>query len=86
MAFCSFCPTQNFTRHFTVSAKRILKYRHQTRTTNPAHQSVACASTYFIMFVQMGKAGSCQHTNLLTEAPVFGFNFVMYGVENKMSL
>jgi len=47
-----------FNRNFSVSAKRTLIYRHQTRTRNTAPQSVACASTY-IMSVRMGKAGSC---------------------------
>jgi hypothetical protein len=86
MAFSSFCPTQNFTRHFTVSAKRTLIYRHQTRTRNPAHQAVACASTYFRMSIQMGKAGSCQNTKQLIVARVFGFYFVVCEVENKMAL
>ena len=40
----SFCPSQNITRYFTVSAKRTLKYRRQTRTTNPVHQSVTYAN------------------------------------------
>jgi hypothetical protein len=86
LAFSSSYTTQNFTRKFTVSAKRTLRYRHQTRIRNPAHQSVACASKYIKMPVQMGKAGFCEHAKSLIVAPVFGFHFVMYGVENKMAL
>jgi hypothetical protein len=86
MAFSSFCHTQNFTRRFTVPAKRTLRYRHQNRTRNPAHQSVACASTYFRLFIQMGKAGSCKHAKSRIIAPVFGFHFVTNGFENKMAL
>jgi len=83
MAFSSFCPTHNFTRHFTVSSKPNLIYRHQTRTKNPAQQSVACAIRYFRMSIRMGKADSCKITKHLIVARVFGFHFVMYGVENK---
>jgi len=38
------------------------------------------------MSIQVGKEGSCQHTKQLIAAPGFGFDFVMYAVENKMAL
>ena len=69
-----------------MSAKHTLRYRHQTRTRNPAQQSVACTSTYFRLSTQMWKAGACQHTKPRIVAPVFGFYFVMYVVQNKMAL
>jgi hypothetical protein len=81
-----FCPFQKFKHHFAVSAKRTLRYRYQTPTTNPALQSVACTSACIIMSVLMGKAGSFRHTNSLIVAPVFGFHFLVYGVENKVAL
>jgi hypothetical protein len=34
----------------------------------------------------MGKACACQHKKPRIVAPVFGFYFVMYGVQNKMAL
>jgi len=55
--------------------KRNHRHGHQTRTRRPAHQSVACASTYFRMSVQMEKGGFCQHTTPRKKpreiAPVF---------------
>jgi len=82
----SFCPSQNFTSHFIVPAKRTLRYRHQNLTKNPAHQSVDCSSTYFIMSTQMGKADGCQHAKRRIVAPAFGIYFVIYVVENEMDL
>jgi hypothetical protein len=68
-----------------VSAKRTLRYRHQTHTTNPAHQSVACASTYFRMSMLMRKEASCKRTKSLILGPFFGFHSVKYEFENKMA-
>jgi hypothetical protein len=86
MLFSSFSPIQNFTRHFTAPAKRTHRHLHQIRTKNPAHQSVTCASTYFRMPKKKKKTGSCKNTKQLIVAPVFGFYFVLYAVENKMAL
>jgi len=86
MAFSSLRPSQNFPHHFTEPAKRTLRYRHHTRITNPAHQSVPCASTYFRMSTQMGKADACQHAKRQIVVPVFGFYFVIYVVENELDL
>ena len=46
-------------RPFYSNRWSTLRYRHQTITRNPAHQSVACATTYFRMSIQMEEEGSC---------------------------
>jgi hypothetical protein len=83
MALSVLFPIQNFA---SILQCLSLRYRHHTCIRNPAHQSVACASTYCRTSIQMGLAGSCQHAKSLIEAPVFGFNFVKYGVDNKLDL
>ena len=80
MAFSSLCLSQNFTRHFTVPEKPTLRYRHQTRTKNPAHQFVACAKVH-----TNGNTGCRYYAKSLVETPAFEFNFMMYGTENKIA-
>jgi len=44
---------------FYSDSKRTLIYRHQTRTKNPAHQSVSCAISYYRMSIQMEEECFC---------------------------
>jgi hypothetical protein len=78
-----FLPHSKLYPPFYSVSKSNLIYRHQTHTTNPAHQSVACASTYFRMSVLMRKAGSFKHIKRLIEAPFFGFHFVIMKLKIK---
>jgi hypothetical protein len=38
------------------------------------------------MSIKMEKRGFCQHAMSLMDGSMFGFNFVKYGIENKMAL
>jgi hypothetical protein len=84
MAISSFSIYETLPAILECLLKRTLRYRHQTRTRNPVHKSVACASTYFIMVIQIGKAGSCQHKKPRQKAPLFGFHFLCMDLKIKL--